>query len=94
MCVTTIGVLVYAPEIFKLCGYGDKSASIATITLGIIKVVTTSITLSLVDRVGRRRLLMVGVVGMMISLAALSVILSNRLGLLVLNDVICYHTYY
>lgn len=71
------GILVYAPEFFKIAGYGSKASGVATITLGLIKVVSTLITLTVVDRFGRRRLLLVGISGMIIALIAMSILLSK-----------------
>jgi MFS transporter, SP family, galactose:H+ symporter len=71
------GILVYAPEFFKIAGYGSSASGIATITLGIIKVVSTLLTLAVVDRFGRRRLLLVGISGMITALIAMSILLSQ-----------------
>ena len=49
-----------------------KTGGIATIVLGAIKVVFTLISLSIVDLVGRRILLLIGSIGMAFSLLALS----------------------
>ena len=50
----------------------------ATIIVGAIKVVFTLISLSIVDRVGRRSLLLVGSFGMALSLLALSTAFHQR----------------
>ena len=50
----------------------------ATITVGVIKVVFTLISLSIVDRVGRRALLITGALGMGLSLIILSLSFNNN----------------
>jgi sugar porter (SP) family MFS transporter len=66
-------VIYYAPSIYKLAGLTSNSVSIlATAGVGLINVLMTIIAVALIDRVGRRPLLIIGNLGMMISLACLS----------------------
>ncbi|MBX9720940.1 MAG: MFS transporter, partial [Candidatus Obscuribacterales bacterium] len=66
-------VIYYAPSIFKLAGLTSNSVSIlATAGVGLINVLMTIIAVALIDKVGRRPLLLVGNIGMMVSLACLS----------------------
>ncbi|XP_038057015.1 solute carrier family 2, facilitated glucose transporter member 10-like [Patiria miniata] len=54
-------VLYYAPTIFKSLGFGtDAAATMATVGLGLVKVLTTTICLCCVDKAGRRHFLLVG----------------------------------
>ena len=48
------------------------SATLATVGLGMLKVASTAVSLSLVDRIGRRRALVVGITVMATSIAALA----------------------
>ena len=50
-----------------------KAGGIATIVIGLIKVLFTLLSLSIVDRIGRRSLLLIGSIGMTISLIILSI---------------------
>ncbi|MFT3742468.1 MAG: sugar porter family MFS transporter [Gammaproteobacteria bacterium] len=72
--VTGINTIIYyAPTIFKLAGFhSDTTAILATMGVGVSFVLFTIIGLPLIDTVGRRILLMVGLAGMAISLLALS----------------------
>lgn len=63
-----ISVLTYAPEIFKAAGLGKQGAGIGTIVLGVIKVIFTFTSMSLVDTVGRKGVLMVGIFGIIVAL--------------------------
>jgi sugar porter (SP) family MFS transporter len=65
-------IIAYAPTIFARAGLGASSAGVATILLGIIKVVFTALSLIAVDFVGRRALLLWGIFGMAVSLVVLS----------------------
>ncbi len=66
-------VIYFAPSIFEKCGF--KSASMAifsAVLIGIVNFLSTIISLFLVDTKGRKPLLLLGLIGMIISLSALS----------------------
>ncbi len=67
-------VIYYAPQIFQLAGFQTaETALLATILVGAINVAVTVIALWLIDRVGRRPLLIVGLIGMAVSLVVLGI---------------------
>jgi MFS transporter, SP family, galactose:H+ symporter len=67
-------VIYYAPTIFQLAGLPSHSAAIlATAGVGVVNVLLTILALELLDRVGRRPLLLYGLVGMIVSLALLGI---------------------
>lgn len=67
-------VIYYAPQIFQLAGYHTaQTALFATVLVGVINVIATIIALWLIDRVGRRPLLMAGLIGMGLALLVLGV---------------------
>ena len=70
-------VIYYAPTIFSHAGLGSSAAILATVGIGIVNVVMTVVGMALVDRIGRRRLLMTGVTIMTLALVALALTLSN-----------------
>ena len=62
-------VIYYAPTIIQQAGIGsDSSAILASLGVGAINVLMTVVALRLLDRVGRRTLLFIGVTGMSLSL--------------------------
>jgi len=64
----------YAPTIFELAG--SRSASIAileTVGLGVVFVVMSLVAMNLVDRVGRRPLMLSGLLGMLLGLFVLGI---------------------
>ncbi|KAJ8359187.1 hypothetical protein SKAU_G00157120 [Synaphobranchus kaupii] len=62
-------VLFYASTIFNSAGFqGDTAAVLASVGLGVVKVIATLISMISADRVGRRRLLILGCVVMTTSL--------------------------
>ena len=65
-------VIYYAPTIIQFTGIESAGAAIlAAVGVGIVNVGMTLVALRLLDRAGRRTLLMIGVSGMVISLVAL-----------------------
>ncbi|MGN6664481.1 MAG: sugar porter family MFS transporter [Solirubrobacterales bacterium] len=65
-------VIYYAPTIVEFTGVNSSAGSIlAAVGVGVINVAMTVVALRLLDRAGRRTLLMVGVSGMVVSLFAL-----------------------
>ncbi len=65
-------VIYYAPTIFQSAGFTSTSVAIlATTGVGVVNVLMTVVALLLLDRVGRRPLLLTGMAGMVISLAML-----------------------
>lgn len=65
-------VIYYAPTIFQMAGLQSKSSAIlATAGVGVVNVLVTVLALELLDRVGRRPLLIWGLIGMIVSLALL-----------------------
>ncbi|MBF4612961.1 sugar porter family MFS transporter [Curtobacterium sp. VKM Ac-1376] len=72
-----INLIVYfAPQILQSIGMGASASLLATVGLGVVNVVFTGVGMALVDRVGRRPMLLVGAVGMTVSLGALAILLA------------------
>jgi SP family galactose:H+ symporter-like MFS transporter len=71
--VTGINTVIYfAPTIFQQAGLTSASAAIlATTGVGLVNVIMTLVAMRLLDIVGRRRLLLVGLVGMLVTLVIL-----------------------
>lgn len=66
-------IIYYAPTIFNAAGFHNASSAIlATVGIGIVNVLATIFAIYIIDKVGRRPLLLWGIAGMGISLACLS----------------------
>ncbi len=66
-------VIYYAPTIFRAAGLSSDSVSIlATAGVGLVNVIMTVVAMSLLDRFGRRPLLLWGLGGMIVMLLVLS----------------------
>src|SRR5215204_1786725 len=62
-------VIYYAPTIIKSTGLADVSSILATVGIGVVNVLMTIVAILVIDRVGRKPLLFVGLAGMVVSLA-------------------------
>ena len=70
-------VIYYAPTILKFAGMSSApSAILASVGVGVVNVVFTLIAMQLIDRVGRRPLLLVSLGGMAVSLFVLGLAFS------------------
>jgi len=67
-------VLYYAPEIFRTLGNGTDSALLQTILVGIINLTFTVVAILSVDKFGRRKLQIIGALGMAVSMFGLGMI--------------------
>jgi len=70
-------VIYYAPTIFKFAGLSSASVAIlASVGVGIVNVALTVVAMQLIDRIGRRPLLLVSLAGMALSLVVLGLAFS------------------
>ena len=65
-------IMYYAPVIFQSIGAGASSAVMQTAVIGGGNLIFTFVAISLIDRLGRKPLLIGGVTGMMVSLTAIA----------------------
>jgi sugar porter (SP) family MFS transporter len=96
--VTGINTIIYyGPQIFELAGSSSHANAIfATLIVAIVNVIATVVGIALVDRLGRKPLLYVGVTGMTIALFALSfgfghqAMLGSSLGSIAITCLVVY----
>ncbi|MCY9111252.1 sugar porter family MFS transporter [Bacillus atrophaeus] len=68
-------VIYYAPTIFTKAGLGTSASVLGTMGIGVLNVIMCITAMILIDRIGRKKLLIWGSVGITLSLAALSAVL-------------------
>jgi sugar porter (SP) family MFS transporter len=66
-------IIYFAPTTLTNVGYGDEAAIYANIVIGVLNVAMTLLAIRLVDRLGRKPLLVAGLAGMVLSLTVLGV---------------------
>ncbi|CAI9758374.1 unnamed protein product [Fraxinus pennsylvanica] len=73
----TEAVILYGPRIFKKAGVtARKKLLLATVGVGLTKLVFITLSTFIIDRVGRRKLLLTSVAGMIVSLTGLATCLT------------------
>jgi sugar porter (SP) family MFS transporter len=65
-------IMYYAPRIFEMVGYAKKSALLQSVSIGVALFLFTVLGMLLVDRAGRKKLLLIGSLGMMVFLGLVS----------------------
>lgn len=93
--VTGINTIIYyAPTIFQLAGFQDASSSIlATVGIGVVNVLATIFAVFMLDKLGRRPLLLSGLAGMGLSLLGLSLAFHTQSSVLPWIAMGCTFTY-
>jgi sugar porter (SP) family MFS transporter len=66
-------IIYYAPTTLTSVGYGAESAIYANLVIGVLNVGMTIVAIRIIDRVGRKPMLLAGLVGMVLSLAVLGI---------------------
>lgn len=82
-------VLYYAPEILEQAGLGGKESLFNSIAIGIVNLVFTFIGIRLLDKLGRRQLIIIGSIGYIISLVMVGLCFQMDLGSTLTLTFIC-----
>jgi len=67
-------ILYYLNDIFGRAGFGKVSGNLQAVAIGATNLIFTMLAMSLIDRVGRKKLLLIGSVGTALCLAGVSAI--------------------
>ena len=65
-------IIYYAPRIFKMTGLDTGDSLLSTAGIGLINLVSTVLAMLIIDKIGRKKLMYLGSVGLVISLALIS----------------------
>ncbi|WP_419702033.1 sugar porter family MFS transporter [Mucilaginibacter sp. NFX135] len=65
-------IIYYAPRIFEMAGLGAHSSLLSTVGIGMINFIFTLLAINIIDKVGRKLLMLVGSVGLIASLFMVS----------------------
>jgi MFS transporter, SP family, sugar:H+ symporter len=67
-------IFYYSTTLWKAVGFSASNAFIISVISSVINILTTFVAISTIDRVGRKPLLVIGSIGMTLSLATMAVI--------------------
>ena len=70
-------IFYYSNVLWQAVGFSADDAAIATVITSVINVATTLIAIALIDKIGRKPLLLIGSSGMAVTLITMSVIFAN-----------------
>jgi sugar porter (SP) family MFS transporter len=65
-------IIYFAPRIFEFAGIGKSSAFLQSAGIGLVNLMFTMLGLYLIDRIGRRTLMLIGSIGYIISLSCIA----------------------
>ena len=68
-------ILYYAPEVMKQAGADDNAALLMSVAVGLMNLVATMAALTVIDRIGRRSLMIVGSIGYLVSMGFLTAVM-------------------
>ncbi|HMB72328.1 MAG TPA: sugar porter family MFS transporter, partial [Gammaproteobacteria bacterium] len=73
-------IIYFAPRVFELAGLESSAALLSSAGVGVVNLIFTMIGLWLIDRAGRRTLMLAGSIGYIFSLAAVTWAFANDVG--------------
>jgi sugar porter (SP) family MFS transporter len=73
-------ILYYLGDIFAAAGYGSLSSNLQSIAIGATNLLATIIAMTLIDRTGRKRLLLIGSVGMALAQGGVATVMALNTG--------------
>lgn len=65
-------IIYFAPRVFEMAGIDAESALLSTVGIGAVNMLATMLGLYLIDRIGRKKLMYIGSVGYIVSLALIA----------------------
>ena len=71
-------ILYYSNYIFASAGYSSNSAALQTVGVGLVNLLATFLGMSLIDKLGRKTLLLIGAIGMAFALGGVAVIFQQH----------------
>lgn len=65
-------IIYYAPRIFEMAGLGAHVSLLSTVGIGLVNFTFTLLAIAFIDKIGRRTLMLIGSVGLILSLGMVS----------------------
>lgn len=71
-------IIYYSPRIFEMAGLGAHTSLLSTVGIGLVNFTFTLIAIGFIDKIGRRTLMLIGSVGLILSLGLVSHTFFNK----------------
>ncbi len=71
-------ILYYSNSIFAAAGFGGASSALQTVAVGLVNLLATFLGMSLIDKLGRKTLLLIGAAGMVVALGGVGAIFATN----------------
>ncbi|MBM2657290.1 glucose transporter GlcP [Staphylococcus pseudoxylosus] len=68
-------IIYYAPTIFNKAGLGNATSILGTVGIGTVNVLITIVAIMIIDKIDRKRLLVIGNIGMVASLLIMAILI-------------------
>jgi sugar porter (SP) family MFS transporter len=65
-------IIYYSPRIFEMAGLGTHTSLLSTVGIGVVNFMFTLLAIGFIDKIGRKTLMMIGSVGLIVSLGLVS----------------------
>jgi len=65
-------IIYYAPRIFEMAGLGANASRLSTTGVGLVNLIFTMIAIGFIDKIGRKQLMLIGSVGLILTLGLVS----------------------
>lgn len=65
-------IIYYAPRILEMTGLGEKASLLSTTGIGLVNFIFTLFAINFIDRIGRKTLMVIGSLGLILSLSLVS----------------------
>ena len=72
-------ILYYSNSIFASAGFHDASAALQTVAVGLVNLLATFLGMALIDKLGRKTLLLIGALGMVVALVGVGAVFATQL---------------
>jgi sugar porter (SP) family MFS transporter len=66
-------VLYYAPRVFQMAGFSQSSAMLNSASIGIVMTIFTVVAMGIIDKFGRKKLMLIGSIGYIVSLFTIAI---------------------
>lgn len=86
-------ILYYLNDIFVAGGYGRVSSGLQAVFVGLMNLISTVLAMTVIDKLGRKTLLVLGSIGMTIALSGVAAVMFQRLPQRLLFPLLAAYTF-